>query len=147
MASMRAVVVPEPGADFELVQREIPEPGPDEALVRVHACGVCHSDSQAKMGGVPGARYPLIPGHEIAGEITALGDRVKGWTVGRRVGIGWFGGNCGCCEWCRRGSLLVCENTGIPGITADGGYAEYVAVRASALARCPTTCRPRRRRR
>ena len=126
MASMRAVVVPEPGADFELVQRGIPEPGPDDALVRVHACGVCHSDAMAKMGLYPGAPYPLIPGHEIAGEVAALGDRVNGWTVGQRVGIGWFGGNCGYCEWCRRGSLINCQNTVIPGITADGGYAEYV---------------------
>jgi D-arabinose 1-dehydrogenase-like Zn-dependent alcohol dehydrogenase len=137
MTSMRAIVIPEPGADFELVEREIPEPGPDEALVAVHACGVCHSDAMAKDGAIPGAPYPLIPGHEIAGEISALGDRVKAWTVGRRVGVGWFGGNCGHCEWCRRGSLIDCENTVIPGVTADGGYAEYVVVHASALAALP----------
>jgi D-arabinose 1-dehydrogenase-like Zn-dependent alcohol dehydrogenase len=137
MASMRAVVVSEPGADFELVEREIPEPGPEDALVRVHACGVCHSDSMAKEGLYPGIPYPLIPGHEMAGEIAALGDRVKGWTVGQRVGVGWFGGNCGHCEWCRRGSLIDCQNTVIPGITADGGYAEYTVVRASALAAMP----------
>jgi D-arabinose 1-dehydrogenase-like Zn-dependent alcohol dehydrogenase len=142
MASMRAVVVPEPGSDFELVTREVPEPGPEEALVRVHACGVCHSDSMAKMGLMPGAPYPLVPGHEIAGEIAALGDRVNGWTVGRRVGVGWFGGNCGWCEWCRRGSLIDCENTVIPGITADGGYAEYVVVRSSALAAMPDELSP-----
>jgi 2-desacetyl-2-hydroxyethyl bacteriochlorophyllide A dehydrogenase len=142
MASMRAVVVSEPGADFELVEREIPEPGPEDALVRVHACGVCHSDSMAKLGLLPGAPYPLIPGHEIAGEVAALGERVKGWTVGQRVGVGWFGGNCGYCEWCRRGSLLDCENSVIPGITSDGGYAEYVVVRASALAAMPDELSP-----
>jgi D-arabinose 1-dehydrogenase-like Zn-dependent alcohol dehydrogenase len=142
MASMRAVVVPEPGADFELVAREIPEPGPEEALVRVQACGVCHSDSLAKMGAIPGIPYPLIPGHEVAGEIAALGDRVSGWTVGQRVGVGWFGGNCGYCEWCRRGSLLDCENTVIPGVTADGGYADYVLVRSSALATMPDELSP-----
>jgi D-arabinose 1-dehydrogenase-like Zn-dependent alcohol dehydrogenase len=85
----------EPRAEFELEQRAIPEPGPEDALVRVHACGVCHSDTLAKLGGYPGMSYPLIPGHEIAGEIAALGDRVKGWTVGRRVGIGWFGATAG----------------------------------------------------
>ncbi len=142
MASMRAVVVSEPGAEFELVQREIPEPGSEDALVRVHACGVCHSDSFAKQGGYPGASYPLVPGHEIAGEIAALGDRVKGWTVGQRVGVGWFGGNCGYCEPCRRGSLLDCEHLVIPGITADGGYADYVVVHASALASMPDELTP-----
>jgi D-arabinose 1-dehydrogenase-like Zn-dependent alcohol dehydrogenase len=96
----------------------------------------------AKMGAFPGAPYPLIPGHEIAGEIVALGDRVKGWTVGQRVGVGWFGGNCNYCEWCRRGSLIDCENTVIPGITADGGYAEYVVVRSSALAAMPDELSP-----
>ncbi len=142
MTSMRAVVVSEPGADFELVQREIPSPGPEDALVRVHACGVCHSDSIAKLGLYPGAPYPLIPGHEIAGEVAALGERVKGWNVGQRVGVGWFGGNCGRCEWCRRGSLLDCENGVIPGITGDGGYADYVVVHASALAAMPDQLTP-----
>ena len=123
MATMRAIVVSEPGADFELVQREIPEPGPEQALVRVHACGVCHSDSFAKESGYPGASYPLVPGHEVAGEISALGERVQHWTVGQRVGVGWFGGNCGHCEWCRRGSLLDCTESVVPGITADGGRA------------------------
>jgi D-arabinose 1-dehydrogenase-like Zn-dependent alcohol dehydrogenase len=134
---MRAMVVKEAGGDFELEERDVPEPGFGEALVRVHACGVCHSDSFAREGGYPGVSHPLVPGHEIAGEIAALGDGVKGWEVGRRVGVGWFGGNCGYCEWCRRGSLIDCENMGIPGITMDGGYADYVVVRASALASMP----------
>jgi D-arabinose 1-dehydrogenase-like Zn-dependent alcohol dehydrogenase len=137
MATMRAIVVREPGGDFELEQREIPQPGFGEALVRVHACGVCHSDSFAKEGGYPGVSYPLVPGHEIAGEIIALGEHADGWEVGQRVDVGWFGGNCGYCEWCRRGSLIDCVNMGIPGITMDGGYADYVVVRASALASMP----------
>ncbi len=137
MASMRAMVVKEAGGDFELEEREVPEPGFGEALVRVHACGICHSDSFAKEGGYPGVSHPLVPGHEIAGEIAALGENVEGWEVGQRVGVGWFGGNCGYCEWCRRGSLIDCENMGIPGITMDGGYADYVVVRASALASMP----------
>jgi D-arabinose 1-dehydrogenase-like Zn-dependent alcohol dehydrogenase len=137
MASMRAMVVKEAGGDFELVEREIPEPGFGEALVRVHACGVCHSDSFAKNGGYPGVSHPLVPGHEIAGVIESLGDGVNGWEAGQRVGVGWFGGNCGYCEWCRRGSLIDCENMGIPGITMDGGYADYVLVRANAMASMP----------
>jgi D-arabinose 1-dehydrogenase-like Zn-dependent alcohol dehydrogenase len=137
MATMRAIVVKEPGGDFELEQREVPKPGLGEALVRVHACGVCHSDVFAKEGGYPGVSHPLVPGHEIAGEVAALGEQVEGWEVGQRVGVGWFGGNCGYCEWCRRGSLIDCENMGITGVTMDGGYADYVVVRASALAAMP----------
>jgi D-arabinose 1-dehydrogenase-like Zn-dependent alcohol dehydrogenase len=136
------MVVNEPGGDFVLEERNVPSPGPREALVKVHACGVCHSDSFAKMGGYPGTSHPLIPGHEIAGEIAQLGDEVQRWTVGQRVGVGWFGGNCGWCEPCRRGQLIDCENMEIPGITMDGGYAEYVVVRASALAAMPDDLAP-----
>jgi alcohol dehydrogenase/propanol-preferring alcohol dehydrogenase len=134
---MRAVQIGEAGGELELTERDVPQPGAGEALVRVHACGVCHSDAFAKEGGFPGVSYPLIPGHEIAGEIAALGEGVHGWEVGQRVGVGWFGGNCGYCEWCRRGSLIDCENMEIPGITVDGGYAEYVVVRANAMASMP----------
>ena len=142
MATMRAMVVQEPGGDFELEQREIPEPGFGEAVVKVHACGVCHSDSFAKEGGYPGVTFPVVPGHEIAGEIAALGEHAEGWEVGQRVGVGWFGGNCGWCEPCRRGQLMDCENMGIPGVTQDGGYAEYVRVRAAALATMPDELSP-----
>jgi D-arabinose 1-dehydrogenase-like Zn-dependent alcohol dehydrogenase len=137
MASMRAMVVNRAGGDFELEEREVPEPGFDQALVRVHACGVCHSDMFAKEGGYPGVSYPLVPGHEIAGVIEALGDGVKGWEVGQRVGVGWFGGSCGYCEWCRRGDMINCEHLEIPGITMDGGYADYVVVKANAMASMP----------
>ncbi len=134
--------VSEAGGDFELVERDVPTPGFGEALVRVHACGVCHSDTFAKNGGYPGVSYPVVPGHEIAGVIESLGDGVKGWETGRRVGVGWFGGNCGYCEWCRRGWLIDCENMEIPGITMDGGYADYVVVRANALASMPDEISP-----
>jgi D-arabinose 1-dehydrogenase-like Zn-dependent alcohol dehydrogenase len=138
MAKMRAIQVPEAGGPFELVEREIPEPGRGEARVRVQACGICHSDSLAKEGGFPGTSYPIVPGHEIAGVIDALGDGVEGWETGQRVGVGWFGGNCGYCESCRRGDFLNCVNvTDIPGVTMDGGYADYVVVLASALASMP----------
>ncbi|HEX2708742.1 MAG TPA: alcohol dehydrogenase [Solirubrobacterales bacterium] len=137
MATMRAMQVGEQGGDFELVEREVPLPGRGEALVRVHACGVCHSDSMAKEGAFPGVTFPVVPGHEIAGEIEALGEGVEGRETGQRVGVGWFGGNCGHCEPCRRGDFIGCENVGIPGITFDGGYADYVVVKSSALASIP----------
>jgi D-arabinose 1-dehydrogenase-like Zn-dependent alcohol dehydrogenase len=137
MAKMRAVQVGKPGGELELVEREIPAPGRDEALVRVHACGVCHSDSYARIGAWPGMKHPLVPGHEIAGVIAELGADVRGWEVGQRVGVGWYGGNCGYCAGCRRGDLVNCSNMTIPGVTADGGYADYAVVRASALARMP----------
>jgi D-arabinose 1-dehydrogenase-like Zn-dependent alcohol dehydrogenase len=137
MASMRAVQVGEQGGEFELVEREVPQPGRGEALVRVHACGICHSDSFAKTGGFPGISWPHVPGHEIAGEVAALGEDVKGWEVGQRVGVGWFGGSCGYCRQCRRGNLMNCANMDIPGITIDGGYADYVLVKAGALASIP----------
>lgn len=137
MATMRAMQVSERGGDLELVEREVPSPGRGEVLVRVHACGVCHSDAFAKEGGFPGVSHPIVPGHEIAGEVESLGEGVEGWEAGQRVGVGWFGGNCGHCDPCRRGQLIHCENTGIPGVTFDGGYADYVVVKASALASMP----------
>src|ERR1700759_157043 len=137
MATMRAMVVNEAGGDFELEEREGPTPGTDEALVRVHACGVCHSDMFAKEGAYPGVTFPVVPGHEIAGVVEALGDGVQGWEVGQRVGVGWFGGSCYHCEWCRRGDFINCENGQIPGGTMDGGYADYVVVKASAMASMP----------
>ena len=138
---MRAMVIKEQGGDFILEERDVPQPGDGEVLVRVHACGVCHSDVFAK-DGYPGVSWPVVPGHEIAGEIAALGEHVHGWAVGQRVGVGWFGGNCGYCEWCRRGQLIDCVNMGIPGVTMDGGYADYVVVRAAALARLPDDLTP-----
>ncbi|HWH12331.1 MAG TPA: alcohol dehydrogenase [Solirubrobacteraceae bacterium] len=137
MAGMRAVQISEPGGDFELVERKIPEPGRGQARVRVEACGVCHSDSLAKDGGFPGVTYPVIPGHEVAGVVDALGEGVEGWEVGQRVGVGWFGGNCGHCESCRRGDFIWCVNSSIPGITMDGGYADYIVVSSTALAMIP----------
>ena len=135
--TMRAVQVGSKGGDFELVERPVPTPGPGEALVRVEACGVCHSDMFAKEGLYPGVTFPVVPGHEVAGRVAALGEGVQGWSEGKRVGVGWFGGNCGWCTPCRRGDLIACQNMGIPGVDWDGGYAEYVVVPASALAAIP----------
>jgi D-arabinose 1-dehydrogenase-like Zn-dependent alcohol dehydrogenase len=137
MAKMRVMQVSEAGGPLELVERDVPEPSRGEALVRVQACGVCHSDSYAKEGGFPGVTYPVVPGHEVAGTLESIGEGVEGWETGQRVGVGWFGGNCGHCERCRRGDFITCENAEIPGVTRDGGYADYVLVKASALARIP----------
>jgi D-arabinose 1-dehydrogenase-like Zn-dependent alcohol dehydrogenase len=134
---MRVVQVSSKGGDFELVERDVPTPGPGQALVEVEACGVCHSDMFAKEQAFPGVPMPVVPGHEIAGRIAALGEDVPGWTEGARVGVGWFGGNCGWCKPCRRGQLIACQNMGIPGVTMDGGYAEYVVVPYRALAALP----------
>jgi alcohol dehydrogenase/propanol-preferring alcohol dehydrogenase len=137
MATMRAMQVGEEGGDFELVEREVPTPGRGEVLVRVHACGVCHSDMLAREGAFPGVSFPIVPGHEVAGEIAELGEDVNGWEQGQRVGVGWFGGNCGWCEPCRRGDFIGCVHMGIPGVTFDGGYADYVLVKSEALAAIP----------
>src|SRR6185369_13059603 len=103
MPKMRAVQVPRPGGPFEMVEREIPEPGPGAVRVKVQACGVCHSDSLTKEGQLPGIQYPRVPGHEVAGTIDAVGEGVQGWKFGDRCGVGWNGGYCGYCDNCRRG--------------------------------------------
>jgi D-arabinose 1-dehydrogenase-like Zn-dependent alcohol dehydrogenase len=137
MAKMRAVQVARAGGPLELLERDMPEPGQGEVRVRVAACGVCHSDSFTVEGQWPGLSYPRIPGHEIAGVIDAIGAGVVGWETGQRVGIGWFGGNCGHCEPCRRGWLIDCRNLRVPGISYDGGYAEAMVAPAAALAAIP----------
>lgn len=140
--TMRAVVIKQPKAPFELVEREIPEPGQGSVRIKVQACGICHSDSLIKENLFPGIKYPRVPGHEVAGVIDAVGPGVKEWKVGQRVGVGWFGGNCGHCESCRRGHFITCINQGITGITFDGGYADYMIAPASALALMPDDLSP-----
>ncbi len=137
MPTMRAVQVTTKGGPLELVERALPEPGAGEVRVKVQACGVCHSDTIAKDGLFPNVPYPIVPGHEIAGVIDAVGEGVVGWSVGTRVGVGWFGGHCGRCEPCRRGDLIDCRNLRIPGINYDGGYAEAMVAPADALALIP----------
>jgi len=135
MPRMRAVQVSHPKGPLELGEREIPEPGAGSVRVKVQACGICHSDAVTKEGIWPGVEYPRVPGHEIAGVIDTIGAGVSGWTVGQRVGIGWHGGHCGYCDSCRRGDFVTCQVAPqIPGVTYDGGYADYVIAPASALA-------------
>lgn len=138
MAKMRAVQVSRAGGPFELVEREIPQPGPGTVRIKVQACGVCHSDSMAKEGLMPGIQYPRVPGHEVAGVIDAVGAGVAGWRAGDRAGVGWHGGYCGYCAACRRGNAFACQTQSlVTGLTSDGGYAEYMIAPASAVARIP----------
>ncbi len=138
MSKMRAVQITRPKGLFEIVEREIPEPGAGSVRVKVQACGICHSDSLTKEGTWPGIQYPRVPGHEIAGIIDAVGTGVVGWTPGQRVGVGWHGGHCGYCDSCRRGDFVTCQIAfQVPGIAYDGGYAEYMIAPAGALALIP----------
>ncbi|SEJ93418.1 alcohol dehydrogenase [Paraburkholderia diazotrophica] len=138
MRKMRAVQVGGPGGALEIVERDVPAPGPGHVLIKVQACGICHSDSMTKDGLWPGLQYPRVPGHEVAGVIDTLGAGVEGWKAGERVGVGWHGGHCGHCANCRRGHFVVCENAQVPGISYDGGYAEYLVAPVEALARMPS---------
>lgn len=137
MRTMQAVQVTKAGGPFEIVERDIPEPSDGHVLIKVQACGVCHSDSLTKEGQWPGLQYPRVPGHEIAGVIEKLGAGVQGWQVGQRIGVGWHGGHCGLCENCRHGDFVLCQNGLVPGISYDGGYAQYMVAPQQALARMP----------
>ena len=137
MSRMRTVQVNSANGPFELVEREIPEPTARHVRIKVQACGVCHSDSFTKIGAFPSIKYPRVPGHEIVGIVDAVGADVPDWRPGRRVGVGWHGGHCGHCGPCRRGDFITCVNGQIPGISYDGGYADYVIAPFEALASVP----------
>ncbi|WP_432542625.1 alcohol dehydrogenase catalytic domain-containing protein [Kineococcus sp. SYSU DK002] len=135
--AVRSVVSDSPGAPLRLVDREVPDPLPGHVRVSVEASGVCHTDSKVLGGAFGPSIFPVVPGHEIAGRVDAVGEGVRPWRVGDRVAIGWYGGHCGWCDPCRRGSFIHCENTQIPGVAYPGGYAEALLVPANALARVP----------
>ena len=137
MKKMKAVEVRQAKGTLQLVEREVPNPGSGQVLVKVQACGICHSDVFTKEGLWPGLEYPRIPGHEIAGIIAEMGSGVEGWKQGQRIGVGWHGGHCGRCEPCRRGDFVLCQRGLVPGISYDGGYAEYMIAPVEALARIP----------
>jgi len=137
MAKMRAVQVSKAGGAFELVEREVPEPGVGQVRIAVDACGICHSDAMVKGGMYPGLTLPRIPGHEIAGRIDAVGAHVTEWKVGDEVGVGWHGGHCFVCPACRKGLFINCEKGKVTGISHDGGFAEYVVVPHESVARLP----------
>src|SRR5881409_873384 len=134
---MKAAQISKPGGDWELVERDIPQPGHGQARVERQAGGIRHSDVRLKERLWSGIQYPRVPGHEVAGRIDALGSGVTGWEKGQRVGVGWHGGHCFQCEPCRRGDFAMCVNRKITGIDFDGGYAEYMIAPAAALAAIP----------
>jgi len=131
----RAIEVSRPG-EFSEVQKPLLDPGPNQVRIRVEACGVCHSDSGTVEGLFP-IDWPRVPGHEVVGRIDALGSGVQGWAVGQRVGVGFLGGSCGYCEFCRNGDLVNCRNQEFTGIHHDGGYAEVMIAKASGLMSIP----------
>lgn len=137
IAPMKVAQIPKAGADFQIVEREIPTPNAGEVRIKVQACGVCHSDVLTKEGSLPGIQYPRVPGHEVVGVIDEVGAGVSGWTKGQRVGVGWHGGHDGTCLSCRRGDFLNCRNLKIPGISYDGGYQQYMVAPVEALAAIP----------
>jgi D-arabinose 1-dehydrogenase-like Zn-dependent alcohol dehydrogenase len=137
VAPMKAAQVSKPGADFEIVEREIPKPGAGQVRIKVQACGVCHSDMFTKEGAWPGIQYPRVPGHEVAGVIDELGSGVSGWKIGQRAGVGWHGGHDGTCLECRRGDFGNCQNLKVAGISYDGGYQQYMVAPVEALTQIP----------
>src|ERR1700736_4104916 len=136
-APMKVAQIPSPGADFQIVEREIPKPGAGQVRIKVQACGICHSDVLTKEGALPGIQYPRVPGHEVAGVIDELGAEVTAWKLGQRVGVGWHGGQDNTCVSCRRGDFRNCRNLKIPGISYDGGYQQYMVAPVEALAAIP----------
>jgi D-arabinose 1-dehydrogenase-like Zn-dependent alcohol dehydrogenase len=139
MTQMKVAQVPSPGADFQIVERAIPEPGAGHVRIKVQACGVCHSDVLTKEGLWPGIQYPRIPGHEVAGIIDEVGEGVSAWKQGQRVGVGWHGGQDNTCRECRRGDFRNCRNLKIAGVSYDGGYQQYMVAPVEALVSIPAT--------
>jgi D-arabinose 1-dehydrogenase-like Zn-dependent alcohol dehydrogenase len=138
---MKMAAIPAPGAEFQIVEREIPEPGRGQVRIRVQACGVCHSDALTKEGSWPGIQYPRVPGHEVSGVVDAIGTGISAWTTGQRVGVGWHGGHDNTCRECRRGDFRNCRNLQVPGISYDGGYQQYMVAPEEALVPIPETLR------
>ena len=132
----RAVEVFAPG-ELRVVERRIPEPGPGQVRLRVEACGICHTDASTVTGIYPGLKLPRVPGHEVVGRIEALGSGVSTWKIGQRVGVGFFGGEDGVCESCRRGDIVNCQNPVVPGVTVDGGYGEVMIAEARGISSIP----------
>lgn len=144
MPTIRSAQVAEAGGPFSIVERQLPEPGRGQVRLTVEACGVCRSDSAFVNAAFPDVPFPLVPGHEIAGRIDAVGDDVEGWGAGERVAVGWFGGNCGICLACREGDFIHCERIQVPGWAYPGGYSEgrgRSRVRAGAHPRRDHRCR------
>ena len=134
-STYRAVHAVGPGK-LKLTEKPLSHPPPQHVRIRVEACGVCHSDSATVEGILP-IEWPRVPGHEAVGRIDAIGEGVQGWKMGQRVGVGFLGGSCGYCVYCRDGDLVNCINQGYTGVQHDGGYAEMMIARSSGLIAVP----------
>jgi len=137
VAPMKIAQISKPGADFEIVERAVPEPDAGHVRIKVQACGVCHSDVLTKEGLWPGLQYPRVPGHEVAGVIDEVGAGVSAWKKGQRAGVGWHGGQDNTCRECRRGDFRNCQNVKVAGISYDGGYQQYMIAPIEALVAIP----------
>src|SRR5882672_4876466 len=144
IAPMKVAQIPKAGADFQIVEREIPKPGVGQVRIKVQACGICRSDVLTKEGYWPGIQYPRVPGHEVAGTIDELGAGVSEWKKGQRAGVGWHGGHDGTCLSCRRGDFRNCRNLRVPGISYDGGYRKLSVMSKPHLCSAPELLRSTR---
>lgn len=127
---MRAMVLHTIGQPLQLEERPQPTPAAGQMLIKVQACGVCRTDLHLFDGELPQARLPRVPGHEIVGEVTAVGAQVASDWIGRRVGVPWLGWTCGVCEFCRSGRENLCDQALFTGCQLDGGYADYTVADA-----------------
>ena len=122
---MRAMLLDAPQSPLNLRRVPIPEPRPDEVLIRVRCCGVCRTDLHVRDGELSAAKFPLILGHQIVGTVLAVGRDTEGLVEGQRVGVPWLGRACGSCRNCNAGTENLCERALFTGYQLDGGYAEY----------------------
>src|SRR5690606_2034408 len=126
-STMRAMILQTPQTPLVLRRVPVPVPAPGQVLIRVRACGVCRTDLHIIDGELTGPKLPLLLGHEVVGEVAALGPGARRWQVGQRVGVPWLGWTCGECAYCRAGQENLCDNPRFTGYTLDGGFAEYTA--------------------
>ncbi len=134
---MRAMVVTKAGGPLSLEDRPVPKPGRGQVRIKVHACGICHSDQFVHDALWPGLALPRVPGHEVAGTVDEVGDGVTHLRPGQKVGVGWYGGYCGTCAACRSGDKVLCENGAVTGISHDGGYQEFMLAPVDSVALVP----------
>jgi propanol-preferring alcohol dehydrogenase len=125
---MRAMLLQQPGQPLCAADLPLPRPGPEQLLLRVHACGVCRTDLHVVAGELSEPKLPLVLGHEIVGTVVERGERAERFTVGQRVGVPWLGWTCGTCSYCRSGRENLCERARFTGYQLDGGYAEHTLV-------------------
>ncbi|RKH58141.1 zinc-dependent alcohol dehydrogenase family protein [Corallococcus aberystwythensis] len=139
--TQRAMVLHAPGQPLRMETRPIPEPGPEQVLLKVHACAVCRTDLHVVDGELTRPKLPLVPGHEIVATVVGTGARVEGFAPGKRVGVPWLGWSCGQCRFCRSGRENLCDTARFTGYDLDGGFAEYTVADARFCFPLPAACR------